>query len=496
MYPGLACGDKVRNATGSRWAEARAAAPPIRLRPAMRRNPVLLLVVFLGVAAAFVASTILAQRAAREVGVLAASIARDAAPGLAAMSSVRGEVRHLQELVTRHAAFGPTATRREEIEETRHRLDAHLAEFRSLPSTGEELRLLNRLQTDVRAFDEAVERVLAQPGGIRSRDAADALVREVGPLADQALATAGQLVQVDARLAEETAFRIEEVHGRANRMALQMDTLCVFVAALAGWLLARALGKARRLESEHRELVERRAEELEQFAGRVAHDVLSPLATVGLALAVAQRNGSQAQQSAAQRGSASLQRVRGIVDALLEFARSGARPEPGARTDVKPVATGLFEELRPQAEATAAELRFEPVPECAVACSSGVLVVLLSNLVRNALKYLGDATDRVVVLRVRPRRNTVLFEVEDSGPGIPVELGDRIFDPYVRDARASATRPGIGLGLATVKRLVTAHGGILGAGRSALGGALFWFELPRAAASETQNTSADAMMRS
>ena len=461
----------------------------------MRRNPVLLLAIFLAVAAAFVASTIVAQRAAREVGGLAAAVARDAAPGLAAMSNVRGEVRHLQELVTRYAALGPSATDRQTIDDTRQRLDSHLAEFRSLPTTTEELRLLNRLQTDVRAFDEAIERVLAQPAST-SRELADALVRDVGVLADQALATAGEIVQLDARLAEDTALRIEEVHRRADRLALQMDTLCVLVAALAGWLVARALGRARRLETEHRELIERRAEELEQFAGRVAHDVLSPLATVGLALSVAQRNGSPAQQSAAQRGSASLHRVRGIVDALLEFARSGARPEPGALTDVQPVVTSLFEELRPQAEATAAELRFEPVPECAVACSSGVLVVLLSNLVRNALKYLGDATERVVVVRVRPRRHTVLFEVEDSGPGIPTELGDRIFDPYVRGARASATRPGIGLGLATVKRLVTAHGGALGAARGLLGGALFWFELPRAEASERQDAPTDSVMRS
>lgn len=462
----------------------------------MRRNPVLLLAIFLAVAAAFVASTIVAQRAAREVGGLAAAIARDAAPGLAAMGNVRGEVRHLQELVTRYAALGPSATDRQTIDDTRRRLDSHLAEFRSLPTTTEELRLLNRLQTDVRAFDEAVERVLAQPATSRSRELADALVREVGVLADQALATAGEIVQLDARLAEDTALRIEEVHRRADRLALQMDMLCVLVAALAGWLVARALGKARQLETEHRELVERRAEELEQFAGRVAHDVLSPLATVGLALSVAQRNGSPAQQSAAQRGSASLHRVRGIVDALLEFARSGARPEPGALTDVPPVVAGLYDELRPQAEATAAELRFEPVPECAVACSSGVLVVLLSNLVRNALKYLGDATERVVVLRVRPRRHTVAFEVEDSGPGIPTELGDRIFDPYVRGARASATRPGIGLGLATVKRLVTAHGGSLGAARGVLGGSLFWFELPRAEASERQAAPTDSVMRS
>ncbi len=462
----------------------------------MRRDSVILALAFVAVAAAFVVSTMVAQRASREVGGLAASIARDAAPGLASMSNVRGEVRRLQELVTRLAVLGAAPGDKAEVDETRQDLDRQLADFRALPASGEELKLLNELQTNIRSFDESVERVIAQLGSRQPENAAATLAREVRPLADEAIATAGKLVQLDARAAEEAALRIEQVHRRADRMALQMDTLCVVLAGLAAWLMVRAVGKTRRIQEEHREIVERRAEELEQFAGRVAHDVLSPLASVGLALSVAQRTGSQAQQSAAQRGASSLQRVRGIVDALLEFARSGARPEPGASSDVPPIVAGLQEELRPQAEAAAAELRVDPTPDCAVACSPGVLMVILSNLIRNAVKYLGDASERVVVLRVRPRRASVLFEVEDSGPGIPADLGERIFEPGIRGRRASATRPGIGLGLATVKRLVTAHGGTLGTRRSALGGASFWFELPRVEASERPAAPQESVMRS
>jgi signal transduction histidine kinase len=106
--------------------------------------------------------------------------------------------------------------------------------------------------------------------------------------------------------------------------------------------------------------------------------------------------------------------------------------------------------------------------------------VLLTNLVRNSLKYMGDSPVRRVHLGVRARRNCVAFEIADSGPGVPEELGDKIFEPYVRGKQMAAKRTGIGLGLATVKRLVIAHGGAVGVRRSHLGGALFWFELPRA----------------
>ena len=462
----------------------------------MRRDSAFLLLAFAAVAAAFFGSTVLAQRSSREVGALAAFIARDAAPGLSAIASVRGEVRRLQAMVTRQVALGPLPGDAEAIDQTRRSLDAHLAQFRALPASGQELELLSELQTDIRGFDEAIERAIVQLGSGKHQQAAGTLSGEVRALADRAVATASKLVELDTREAEDAAVRIERAHARSHRMALQMDALCVLLAGVAAWLVVRAATKARRIQEQHREIVERRAEELEQFAGRVAHDVLSPLATVGLALSLAQRMGSPPQQSAAQRGASSLQRVRGIVDALLDFARSGARPEPGASTDVPAVVAGLLEDLRPQAEAAAAELRVEPVPECAVACSPGVLMVVLNNLIRNAIKYLGDASDRVVLLRVRPRRSSVLLEVEDSGPGIPAELGDRIFEPYIRGPRASATRPGIGLGLATVKRLVTAHGGSLGTRRSALGGAWFWFELPRAEASERPEAPADSVMRS
>jgi signal transduction histidine kinase len=114
--------------------------------------------------------------------------------------------------------------------------------------------------------------------------------------------------------------------------------------------------------------------------------------------------------------------------------------------------------------------------ECEVACAPGVLVSVVSNLVRNAIAHMGEATSRRVVLRCAPAERRVRFEVEDTGPGLPAGFADLAFQPYVRGPSSGA--PGIGLGLATVKRLVEAHGGAVGV-RSVTGaGALFWFELP------------------
>jgi signal transduction histidine kinase len=146
--------------------------------------------------------------------------------------------------------------------------------------------------------------------------------------------------------------------------------------------------------------------------------------------------------------------------------------------EVAPIVAGIHDELSSLAEQENAKLVVQPFPPCAAGCSGGVLISLLSNLLRNALKYLGESQRREVTLRVQPRRGAVAFEVQDTGPGIPPALGNKIFQPYIRGPRTG--KPGIGLGLATVKRLVEAHGGSVGVQPAPGGGSIFWFDLPLA----------------
>src|SRR5258708_6062495 len=108
---------------------------------------------------------------------------------------------------------------------------------------------------------------------------ADTLVisREAAP------AIAKDLVDYNARLAEKAAMRIEEERTRANRVAYQLDALCALLAMAAALLALRVVRQVHFVQEAHQRLIEAKAEELEQFAGRVAHDVLSPPSAVGLA---------------------------------------------------------------------------------------------------------------------------------------------------------------------------------------------------------------------
>jgi signal transduction histidine kinase len=188
------------------------------------------------------------------------------------------------------------------------------------------------------------------------------------------------------------------------------------------------------------------------------------------------------------RGTRSMRKIQTVVDGLLEFARAGAHPVGGVRSDLKPALEDVVQTLASSAERNLITLDAPPVPSCVVACNPGVLTSLISNLVENAIKYMGSSPVRRVTIRVQDRSPMVRVEVEDTGPGIPSELASKIFSPYIRGTQSK--QPGIGLGLATVKRMAEAHGGAVGVETALDHGSTFWFELPSAGALTSENADA------
>src|SRR5205085_2864086 len=106
------------------------------------------------------------------------------------------------------------------------------------------------------------------------------------------------------------------------------------------------------LRDEHGRVLEQRASELEQFASRVAHDIVGPLSAIGLSFSLIERQAADQDQlrSALVRGQASVRRIQRITSGLLSFARAGARPEPGIRAEVRDTLEDVLNEVRPSAE--------------------------------------------------------------------------------------------------------------------------------------------------
>ncbi len=88
-----------------------------------------------------------------------------------------------------------------------------------------------------------------------------------------------------------------------------------------------------------------------------------------------------------------------------------------------------------------------------------------------------------VVLSARPAGAEVVFSVADSGPGIPPEDREHLFDSF-RQAR-DGDRRGVGLGLAITRGIVEAHGGRIRVESTLGAGSTFWFALPAGGAAPT-----------
>ncbi|WP_091820836.1 sensor histidine kinase [Prevotella sp. kh1p2] len=105
------------------------------------------------------------------------------------------------------------------------------------------------------------------------------------------------------------------------------------------------------------------------------------------------------------------------------------------------------------------------------------MLAILSNLISNAAKYCNESGN--VNLRATREKNSVLLEVENSGPGIPKAEAEQVFDPFYRSiATGSQKVKGYGLGLAIVRRMTDLLGGKVSLTSSSEGPTIVQVRLP------------------
>jgi signal transduction histidine kinase len=432
---------------------------------------------FVAVAAIFAAANGLAQYVIGRVDSASTQIAYNSAPSIEHLAKLRSAVRQSQLLVERQAhKRGSSGV---EVEGALAQVNTEARAYLDLPTFPGEKDYWHRLEDGLDRFDRAVHRAVAQQES-RKADRSRRNLAEVDASADQLLVAISEAVEFNARNGAALALQIKAVRGRAAWVGIGLTAVCVAFTILAGLLVRKQVRRYGALVDEHAALQELRASELETFAGRAAHDILNPVAATQMALQLAlQRTPREVGgRELVERALRNVQRIRTIVDGLLQFARSGARPPPGARAELQPVVEDVVAGAHPAAERAGIALEVEPLPPAWVACSPGVLASLVSNLVHNAVKYVGERADARIHVRARLLDDRLRVEVEDNGPGVPADGLSRIFLPWERGSASG--QEGLGLGLATVRRLAESHGGQAGV-QSVLGeGSVFWFELPPA----------------
>ena len=434
---------------------------------------------------AFVGGTLLTQAISSRMEADASDIANNAAPHVQQLTLARTaltKIRILAERANEECARQDAPFFADEIERMAGEMQDSVATYLTAPAfPGEEA-----LQQGLKKRMADLRSILTEYVGLsRAGQCETARALEDGGFsraAAHASVEIGNLVDFNAQQIKRLVQEIGETRARANTMALALDVVAVALASGAGLVLARLLRRDARLQAEYGRVQRERADELEAFAARVAHDVRSPLSAIHVSLHLLRRTPEEGREAILDRARRSADRLNAVVTDLYAFASAGARPDSNAACAVAPVVNGVLEDAQPAASMAGVAMSVEVPDSCEVACAPGVLVTLLSNLLSNAIKHAGREGGKLAI-RIRPGA-IVRFEVEDDGPGIPVEDQERMFQPYVRGK--SVATAGLGLGLATVKRLAESHGGSFGVRSSPGAGSTFWFEIPGAQRAGTE----------
>jgi signal transduction histidine kinase len=123
---------------------------------------------------------------------------------------------------------------------------------------------------------------------------------------------------------------------------------------------------------------------------------------------------------------------------------------------------GLVTEVFAELEMAAAARKVQLVHDLSVATAAvdaDLVRRMLANLVENAVRHAKQGT--VVTVMASKSDDGLLFRVTDRGTGVPLEMRDKVFDPFVQldEGAAPPSRSGRGLGLAFCKLVADAHGG-------------------------------------
>ena len=226
--------------------------------------------------------------------------------------------------------------------------------------------------------------------------------------------------------------------------------------------------------------IEAREAERLRFVAAVAHDLKNPLMVVGMA-AVMMRDKPD-KFSPAQRADwlEKIARNARRMEAMIADLTNAVQAQTGA-LQLHRAPLDLARVARDCAEETALAFPNHPI-RCEGATSLELngdcarLERVIANLLSNAAKY--SASGRPVVVQWEARQNRAILEVRDAGAGIsPADL-KRLFTPFVRLERTEKMASGTGLGLATTKKIVEAHGGKLEVESEVGVGSIFRVVLP------------------
>lgn len=218
--------------------------------------------------------------------------------------------------------------------------------------------------------------------------------------------------------------------------------------------------------------------ELEAFTYSVSHDLRSPLRSVdGFSAALLEDCGNQLDDVGRDyiaRIRAASQRMGNLIDSLLHLSRVSRQDMTFSEVDLAQLAREIVDNLRSAHPGRHVDF---VCPESIKARGDRELLrIVLDNLLGNAWKYTGKVEHAVVELNAYDRDGEMVYCVRDNGAGFDMKYVDKLFGPFQRLHRDQEFE-GLGIGLATVARIIHRHGGEIWAEGQLGDGAAFYFTL-------------------
>ncbi len=226
------------------------------------------------------------------------------------------------------------------------------------------------------------------------------------------------------------------------------------------------------LEVKNRELARKnRLADLGQMASHVAHEVRNSLTPLTLYLSLLRRYATEDERmrDLVDKIETGFTAMDATVNDLLHFTAD--RGPAWQRFDLRDLLDEVIDPLRPQLDAQRVLLLLDLPPKQRVWADRHLIRRAALNLVLNAVDAMCDGGE--LVITACDNESGWELEIADSGPGLPGDLRDRIFEPFV-----TTKATGTGLGLAVVYRVADVHGGAITAANCPEGGAAFTLRIP------------------
>ena len=323
--------------------------------------------------------------------------------------------------------------------------------------------------------------------------------------------TSSQTVQI----AQDMAVRQRMAGNLALRTAAPIGIMAPILMLVVWWVVSASLGPLARVR---RQVAARQADDLssvseaglpdevqplvhelnlllgrvktafeaqQHFVADAAHELRTPLAALKLQVVSLERADGEATRAVAvARLGAGIERATRLVAQLLVLARQEASATAGnsfGPVDLGELAKRTLGDMAGAASVRSIDLGLHHLDQVQVMGQQDALLILLRNLLDNAIKYTPEGG--TVDLDLRATKTGVTLSVEDSGAGIPAPERERVFNRFYRVPGSAAG--GSGLGLAIIKAIAQRHGATLTLDQSQrLGGLCVQINFPSAGATK------------